>query len=67
MKFFHQYNEKAKECFEKAVELEPEEIEWNKSYAVALYRTESNLTSFEESPACRQLRRVLELDPNMLT
>ncbi|XP_035263155.1 interferon-induced protein with tetratricopeptide repeats 5-like [Anguilla anguilla] len=64
MKFFHQYNEKAKECFEKAVELEPEEIEWNKSYAVALYRTESNLTSFEESPASRQLRRVLELDPN---
>ncbi|XP_035259311.1 interferon-induced protein with tetratricopeptide repeats 1B-like [Anguilla anguilla] len=64
MKFFHQYNEKAKECFEKAVELEPEEIAWNEGYAVALYRTESNLTSFEESPASRQLRRVLELDPN---
>ncbi|XP_061087374.1 interferon-induced protein with tetratricopeptide repeats 5-like [Conger conger] len=62
--FSPQYCEKAKECFEKALELEPEEIEWNKGYAVALYRTEFNLTSFEESPASRQLRRVLELDPN---
>ncbi|XP_061081026.1 interferon-induced protein with tetratricopeptide repeats 5-like [Conger conger] len=62
--FSPQYYEKAKDCFEKALELEPEEIEWNKGYAVALYRTEFNLTSFEESPASRQLRRVLELDPS---
>ncbi|XP_061071692.1 interferon-induced protein with tetratricopeptide repeats 5-like [Conger conger] len=64
MSFSQQYYEKAKECFEKALELEPEEIEWNESYAVALCRTEFNHTSFEESPASRQLRRVLELDPN---
>ncbi|XP_061089147.1 interferon-induced protein with tetratricopeptide repeats 5-like [Conger conger] len=64
LNFAQQYYEKAKDCFEKALELEPEEIEWNESYAVALYRTEFNLTSFEESPASRQLRRVLELDPN---
>ncbi|XP_061089060.1 interferon-induced protein with tetratricopeptide repeats 5-like [Conger conger] len=64
LNFAQQYYKKAKDCFEKALELEPEEIEWNESYAVALYRTEFNLTSFEESPASRQLRRVLELDPN---
>ncbi|KAJ8366193.1 hypothetical protein SKAU_G00150240 [Synaphobranchus kaupii] len=64
LKFSRQYYEKAKECFEKALELEPEEIEWNDGYAVALYRTESDLTSLEESPASKQLRRVLELDPN---
>ncbi|KAJ8366163.1 hypothetical protein SKAU_G00149940 [Synaphobranchus kaupii] len=64
LKFSHQNYEKAKECFEKALELESEEIEWNDGYAVALYHTESDLTSFEESPASKQLRRVLELDPN---
>ncbi|KAJ8366176.1 hypothetical protein SKAU_G00150070 [Synaphobranchus kaupii] len=64
LKFSRQYYEKAKECFEKALELQPEEIEWNDGYAVALYRTESDLTSLEESPASKQLRRVLELDPN---
>ncbi|KAJ8366169.1 hypothetical protein SKAU_G00150000 [Synaphobranchus kaupii] len=62
--FVWQYYEKAKECFEKALELEPEVIEWNDGYAVTLFRTESDLTSFEESPASKQLRRVLELDPN---
>ncbi|KAJ8366170.1 hypothetical protein SKAU_G00150010 [Synaphobranchus kaupii] len=63
--FSRQFYEKAKECFEKALELEPEEIEWNDGYAIALYRIEfHNRTSFEESPASKQLRRVLELDPN---
>ncbi|KAJ8366178.1 hypothetical protein SKAU_G00150090 [Synaphobranchus kaupii] len=65
LKFSRQYYEKAKECFEKALELEPEEIEWNNGYAVALYRIECyNLTRLDESPASKQLRRVLELDPN---
>ncbi|KAJ8366192.1 hypothetical protein SKAU_G00150230 [Synaphobranchus kaupii] len=64
LKISDQYYEKAKECFEKALELEPDMIEWNNGYAVALYRTEYNRTSFEESPASKQLRRVLELDPN---
>ncbi|KAJ8264379.1 hypothetical protein GJAV_G00148480 [Gymnothorax javanicus] len=59
-----QYYDRAKECFVKALELQPEEIEWNEGYAVALFRTEFNLTSFEDSPASKQLRRVLELDPN---
>ncbi|KAJ8264378.1 hypothetical protein GJAV_G00148470 [Gymnothorax javanicus] len=64
LRISQQYYDRAIECFVKALELEPEEIEWNEGYAVALFRTEFNLTSFEDSPASKQLRRVLELDPN---
>ncbi|KAG7492767.1 hypothetical protein MATL_G00017720 [Megalops atlanticus] len=62
LKFSRKYYEKARECFKKALEAEPEESEWNIGYAIALHRTESELTSIEESPAVKQLRRALELD-----
>ncbi|KAJ8396052.1 hypothetical protein AAFF_G00025840 [Aldrovandia affinis] len=62
--FALKYHEKGIECYKKALEVEPQEIEWNTGYAIALYRTETTLTSLEESPASKQLRRALELDPN---
>ncbi|XP_018616353.2 interferon-induced protein with tetratricopeptide repeats 5-like [Scleropages formosus] len=55
--------EKAKECFRKALEEEPDDGEWNAGYAIALYRTEWDATSAEESQAVKQLRRALELNP----
>uniref|UniRef100_A0A667YD53 Uncharacterized protein n=1 Tax=Myripristis murdjan TaxID=586833 RepID=A0A667YD53_9TELE len=53
------YYPRAIECYRKAVELQPDNSEWNSGYAVALYRNER-----EDSPAVRQLRRALELSPN---
>ncbi|XP_029934322.1 interferon-induced protein with tetratricopeptide repeats 1-like [Myripristis murdjan] len=62
------YYPRAIECYRKAVELQPDNSEWNSGYAVALYRNERrNLPaplSEEDSPAVRQLRRALELSPN---
>ncbi|XP_056386090.1 interferon-induced protein with tetratricopeptide repeats 5-like isoform X2 [Hyla sarda] len=38
--FGRQYYEEAKQCFEKALELEPEDPEWNSGYATVVYRLE---------------------------
>ncbi|XP_043540128.1 interferon-induced protein with tetratricopeptide repeats 1-like, partial [Chiloscyllium plagiosum] len=36
-----QYYEEAKECFKKALEKDPDNIEWNVGYATVLYRLEA--------------------------
>ncbi|MGH0152654.1 UNVERIFIED_CONTAM: hypothetical protein FKN15_043535 [Acipenser sinensis] len=55
----------AKECFERALEEEPDEKEWNADYAIVLYRLEMFGTSVcaEDSVALKQLKHALELDP----
>ncbi|XP_078269264.1 interferon-induced protein with tetratricopeptide repeats 5-like [Rhinoraja longicauda] len=58
--------EEAKECFTRALEEDPDNVEWAMGYATALYRLESISgihENPEESQSVRQLRRVLELDP----
>ncbi|XP_078269261.1 interferon-induced protein with tetratricopeptide repeats 5-like isoform X3 [Rhinoraja longicauda] len=58
--------EEAKECFTRALEEDPDNVEWAMGYATALYRLESisGIPKIpEESQSVRQLRRVLELDP----
>ncbi|XP_068114394.1 interferon-induced protein with tetratricopeptide repeats 5-like [Hyperolius riggenbachi] len=40
MKFCSKYYEKARECFAKALELDPEEPEWHSGHATAVYRIE---------------------------
>ncbi|XP_078269265.1 interferon-induced protein with tetratricopeptide repeats 5-like [Rhinoraja longicauda] len=58
--------EEAKECFTRALEEDPDNVEWAMGYATALYRLESISgihENPEESQLVRQLRRVLELDP----
>ncbi|XP_078060429.1 interferon-induced protein with tetratricopeptide repeats 5-like [Mustelus asterias] len=61
-----EYYEEAKECFKKALEEDPDHIEWNFGFATALVRLEdcsSNPENSEFSEYMNQLRRVLELDP----
>ncbi|XP_066549563.1 interferon-induced protein with tetratricopeptide repeats 5 [Amia ocellicauda] len=67
LKFSRKHYIEAKECFEKAMEEEPDDSEWNSGYAITLYRLEgfqSTLVSAEDSAALKQLRRALELNPD---
>ncbi|XP_071383540.1 interferon-induced protein with tetratricopeptide repeats 1-like [Centroberyx affinis] len=68
LRFFRLYYHKAIDCFLKALELQPDDREWNAGYAIALYRTvpidkETSLEA-EESPVVKQLRRALEINPD---
>ncbi|XP_039991097.1 interferon-induced protein with tetratricopeptide repeats 5-like isoform X2 [Xiphias gladius] len=66
LKFSMSYYLKAIDCFRKALDLQPDNCEWNNGYAIALYRTEKNTSETypEESPATKQLRRALEINPD---
>ncbi|XP_072523362.1 interferon-induced protein with tetratricopeptide repeats 5-like [Salminus brasiliensis] len=64
LKFSRTYYERAKECFRKALEMEPAEGEWNAGYAIALYRTETDLPNLTDSPTVKQLRRAIETNPD---
>ncbi|XP_057214198.1 interferon-induced protein with tetratricopeptide repeats 5-like [Triplophysa rosa] len=64
LKFSCKYYERAKECFKKALDLEPEDGEWNAGYAIALYRTEYGKFTIENSPTIKQLRRAIETNPD---
>uniref|UniRef100_UPI003AAB0418 interferon-induced protein with tetratricopeptide repeats 5-like n=1 Tax=Centroberyx gerrardi TaxID=166262 RepID=UPI003AAB0418 len=68
LKFSVLYYPKAIICFLKALELQPDDSEWNTGYAIALYRTEwidpETFLEAEESPAVKQLRRASEIDPD---
>ncbi|KAK3573030.1 hypothetical protein QTP86_012234 [Hemibagrus guttatus] len=61
---------KAKEIFQEALQKEPEDKEWNTGYAFSLFHLEGleiredRRIPFEESPAVRQLKRALKLDPD---
>ncbi|KAI5627242.1 hypothetical protein C0J50_13186 [Silurus asotus] len=65
-KFSRKYYERAKECFKKALELEPENAEWNSGLAIALYRTETveKGCAPETSDAVNQLRRAIATNPD---
>ncbi|XP_062927715.1 interferon-induced protein with tetratricopeptide repeats 5-like isoform X2 [Mobula hypostoma] len=62
-----QYYEEAKECFEKALEEDPDNVQWNMGYATVLFRLEAisgTRENREQSQSVKHLRRVLELDPD---
>ncbi|XP_053496576.1 interferon-induced protein with tetratricopeptide repeats 5-like [Ictalurus furcatus] len=61
LKFSWKYNERAKECFRKALELDPLEGEWNAGLAIALYRAEDML---EDPVVIDQLRRAIATNPD---
>ncbi|KAA0725335.1 Interferon-induced protein with tetratricopeptide repeats 5 [Triplophysa tibetana] len=54
----------SRECFKKALDLEPEVDKWNAGYAIALYRTEYGEFTIENSPVIKQLRRAIETIPD---
>ncbi|XP_016126104.1 interferon-induced protein with tetratricopeptide repeats 10 [Sinocyclocheilus grahami] len=64
LKFSRKYYDRAKQCFRKALDLEPEEGEWNAGYAIALYRTEYERFTLEDSPTIKQLRRAIDTNPD---
>uniref|UniRef100_A0A3B5L2U4 Uncharacterized protein n=1 Tax=Xiphophorus couchianus TaxID=32473 RepID=A0A3B5L2U4_9TELE len=58
---------KAIKCFERALEVQKDDSEWNAGYAIALFRTERDLSFYypsTDSAAITQLRRALELSPD---
>ncbi|XP_062927718.1 interferon-induced protein with tetratricopeptide repeats 5-like [Mobula hypostoma] len=62
-----QYYEEAKECFEKALEEDPDNVQWVMGYATVLFRLEAisgTRENREQSQSVKHLRRVLELDPD---
>ncbi|XP_060716705.1 interferon-induced protein with tetratricopeptide repeats 5-like [Tachysurus vachellii] len=64
LKFSRKYYERAKECFKKALELEPDEGEWNAGLAITLCRIEDILQDKSTSNAVDQLRRAIVTNPD---
>ncbi|XP_039541264.1 interferon-induced protein with tetratricopeptide repeats 5-like [Pimephales promelas] len=64
LKFSHKYCGRAVEVFQKAVELDPENSEWNAGYAKALYRIEPSTSCTVDSPAIKQLRLAIDDNPD---
>nr|XP_055032760.1 interferon-induced protein with tetratricopeptide repeats 5-like [Misgurnus anguillicaudatus] len=64
LKFAFKYYERAKECFKKCLELEPEDSECNAGYAIALFRTEFGGFEYTNSLTIKQLRRAIETNPD---
>uniref|UniRef100_A0A3Q1IR75 Interferon-induced protein with tetratricopeptide repeats 5-like n=1 Tax=Anabas testudineus TaxID=64144 RepID=A0A3Q1IR75_ANATE len=67
LKFSRSYYHKAVDCFRRALELQPDDSEWNAGLAISLYRIESDAKQSqdsEESPATNQLRRALDINPD---
>lgn len=59
-RFSRKYYNQAKECFEKALELEPENAQWNCGYGFVLHRLETHCPTEPSSATIKQLRRALE-------
>nr|XP_046210100.1 interferon-induced protein with tetratricopeptide repeats 8 isoform X2 [Oncorhynchus gorbuscha] len=70
LKFSKHHYTRAKECFQEALQMEPEDKEWNSGFAFSLFREEGLVTredqrlSYEDSLAVKQLNYVLELKPD---
>uniref|UniRef100_A0A8D0G488 Interferon-induced protein with tetratricopeptide repeats 5 n=1 Tax=Sphenodon punctatus TaxID=8508 RepID=A0A8D0G488_SPHPU len=66
LKFGVRYYERAKECFVKALEKEPNNPEYNSGYAITVYRLENVAAkgSSGEDLSLEALRRALKLNPD---
>lgn len=63
-RFSRKYYNQAKECFERALELEPENAQWNHGYALVLHRMETHCSNEPSLSIIKQLRRALETGPD---
>ncbi|KFO88391.1 Interferon-induced protein with tetratricopeptide repeats 5, partial [Buceros rhinoceros silvestris] len=66
LKFGRKYYERAKNCFEKALEKEPNSPEFNTGYAITMYRLEDYLYRQDEDRglSLKPLKRAVELNPD---
>uniref|UniRef100_A0A8C8SCJ0 Interferon induced protein with tetratricopeptide repeats 5 n=1 Tax=Pelusios castaneus TaxID=367368 RepID=A0A8C8SCJ0_9SAUR len=66
LKFGGKYYQRAKQCFQKALEEEPNNPEFNSGYAITVYRLENFRTkgSRSEHSSLELLRRAVRLNPN---
>ncbi|KAM4636934.1 interferon-induced protein with tetratricopeptide repeats 5-like [Discoglossus pictus] len=55
--------EKAKECFEKALEKDPEDPEWNSGYATVVYYLEGAKCPADRCKSLSLLRRAIQINP----
>ncbi|NXR43619.1 IFIT5 protein, partial [Zosterops hypoxanthus] len=65
LRFGRNYFEKAKNCFENALESEPNNPDFNAGYAIAMYRLEDCAERYgdEITPCLEALKRAAELNP----
>ncbi|KAM9425095.1 interferon-induced protein with tetratricopeptide repeats 10 isoform 2-T2 [Pholidichthys leucotaenia] len=68
LKFSRKFINKSIECFRKALEVQPQDSEWNTGYAIALHRTEEyvlkTIEDVEDSPCVKQFRVALQISPH---
>lgn len=65
LNFHGRHSERAKECFEKALDLDPENPELISSYAIAVYKLEGfNCLKRPRDESFPLLKRAAELNPN---
>ncbi|NXI28696.1 IFIT5 protein, partial [Sterrhoptilus dennistouni] len=69
LRFGRNYFEKAKNCFENALESEPNNPDFNAGYAIAMYRLEDCAERYgdEITPCLEALKRAAELNPTDTT
>ncbi|KAK3559437.1 hypothetical protein QTP86_013502 [Hemibagrus guttatus] len=63
-KFSRKYYNQAKDCFEKALELEPRNVQWNCGYAFVLNRIETHGFGVPKLLTIKQLRKAIEVNPD---
>ncbi|KFQ90372.1 Interferon-induced protein with tetratricopeptide repeats 5, partial [Phoenicopterus ruber ruber] len=66
LKFGGKYYRRAQNCFENALQIEPNNPEFNAGYAIVMYRLEdfSRRECEYISPSLKALKRAVELNPN---
>ncbi|KAL1274582.1 hypothetical protein QQF64_027396 [Cirrhinus molitorella] len=64
LKFSQKYYNAAKECFRRALEMNPDDSDLNAAYAIALYRTTNDTSDSSDSSTIKQLKRAIKLDPD---
>ncbi|XP_078007134.1 protein IFIT1 homolog B-like isoform X2 [Phascolarctos cinereus] len=63
LKFGGRYYERARDCFQKALQLEPDNPEFNTGFAIVMYRLDSYFQGDPHSVSLEPLRRAVRLNP----
>ncbi|NXT04343.1 IFIT5 protein, partial [Prunella fulvescens] len=69
LRFGRHYFERAKDCFENALQSEPNNPDFSAGYAIAMYRLEGEAQRYggEQRPCLEALQRAVELNPRDTT